>query len=464
MDVKALQSRIEGTATVATDPGYEDLRRGLIWNKFTPARYPAVVVQVASENDVVEAIRFARTHDLKIAVRGGGHSWVGFSLRDRSLLIDLGGLKRAQINPEARTATIQPAINGRDLTRELAAHGLAFPVGHCPSVPMSGFLLSGGLGWNSNAWGPACFSVEAARVVMADGTVLVADENQNADLLWAIRGGGPGFSAVVTEYRLKLYPAPRAITTSSYYYPLPRIEALGAWTASIARQFPKEVELTIFVAAAPPALAERCASSNGFVAILSATAFLDTTWEAVETLALLEGGPLTGECLQKEINQPTPIAVLHELGAMLWPERHRYLADTLWSNSPPAQLLATARDHFLRAPSPKSLAVCVLATGPESAATLPDAAFSMAARTAFLGYAVWEHMEHDAANRAWHREMFAALDPFAVGHYVGESDIVSKPARAERSFAPANWQRLNSLRQKYDPDGLFHGLFNAERP
>jgi hypothetical protein len=148
---------------------------------------------------------------------------------------------------------------------------------------------------------------------------------------------------------------------------------------------------------------------------------------------------------------------------MLWPERHRYLADTLWSDSPPAHLLATVRDHFLRAPSPKSLAVCVLATGPENAAALPDAAFSMAARTAFLGYAIWEQPEHDAVNEAWHHELFTALDTFAVGHYVGESDIVSKPARAERSYAHANWQRLNSLRQKYDPDDLFHGYFKGER-
>src|SRR5687767_13731910 len=119
MDVKELQSRIEGDVIVSTDPGFEDLRRGLIWNQLTPARYPEVVVQVASENDVVEAIRFARSRDLKVAVRGGGHSWVGFPLRDGSLLIDLGRLKHAQVNPKARTATIQPAINGRDFSREL---------------------------------------------------------------------------------------------------------------------------------------------------------------------------------------------------------------------------------------------------------------------------------------------------------------------------------------------------------
>jgi FAD/FMN-containing dehydrogenase len=85
----------------------------------------------------------------------------------------------------------------------------------------------------------------------------------------------------------------------------------------------------------------------------------------------------------------------------------------------------------------------------------------MTARALLLCYAIWERPADNTANAAWHRETIAALDPFAVGHYVGESDIVVDPVRAERSFANANWQRLHSLRQKYDPDGLFHGHFSA---
>ena len=120
------------------------------------------------------------------------------------------------------------------------------------------------------------------------------------------------------------------------------------------------------------------------------------------------------------------------------------------------------RDYFLLAPSPKSVATCAFSTGVEgSAAVLPDAAFSMTAGTLLLCYAIWERPEDDAVNTAWHRETIAALEPFAVGHYVGESDIVAEPARAERSFARTNWQRLQSLRRTYDPDALFHGQFSA---
>jgi FAD/FMN-containing dehydrogenase len=343
---------------------------------------------------------------------------------------------------------------------QLAPHGLAFPVGHAPTVSLSGFLLNGGLGWNFNKWGPACFSVEAARVVLADGSVVVADQEHHSDLLWAVRGAGPGFFGVVTEYLLKLYPAPRAMRASTYFYPLQRLEEAGVWAASVAPMMPPDVELTLFVAPAPPDLAEKCRSSNGYVAILNATAFLDTEREAAGALALLENGPLGDLCLHKEVNQPVTFDALLDMGGTLWPERHRYRVDTAWSDAAPALPLATVRDAFQQAPSRKSLALYVISTGAGNRAALSvNGAFSMTAATLFLCYAIWDAPEQDAANAAWHRQLIAALDSFATGHYIGESDIVANPARAARSFAPAHWQRLHSLRRRYDPDQRFHGHF-----
>jgi FAD/FMN-containing dehydrogenase len=266
----------------------------------------------------------------------------------------------------------------------------------------------------------------------------------------------------VTQYLLKLYPLPRAITTSTYYFPLERIEDVGAWAAGIAGEWPGEVELTIFCAQAPSAIAEQCQSSNGYVCILSATGFFDTPDEAVVTLSLLETCPVLPECLGKEVNQPATMEALLDMGGKFWPEHHRCLADTLWSNSPPGQQLAAVRNAFLQAPSPKSLALCAFSTGVRgSAAALPDAAFSMTGPTLLLCYAIWERPEDDGPNTAWHRETFATLDRFAVGHYVGESDIIAQPARTERSFTPVNWQRLQFLRRTYDPDNLFHEHFTA---
>jgi FAD/FMN-containing dehydrogenase len=255
---------------------------------------------------------------------------------------------------------------------------------------------------------------------------------------------------------------PRAIATSSYYYPLQRIEEVGTWAASIARRLPKEVELTIYCTPSPPGLADRCRSSNGLVCNLRALAFFDTAREAIATLDVLDSCPVSDECLEKELHQFTTLDALIERGGVRWPEGHRYLVDTLWSNSPPLYLLAPLRNCLMRAPSPKSLAVVVFPTSADIRdAPMPDAAFSMTAGMLVLCYAIWERPEDDAGNATWHRETMSALDSFATGHYVGEADIVADPARAERSFAKENWQRLQSLRLKYDPDDLFHGHFSA---
>lgn len=167
------------------------------------------------------------------------------------------------------------------------------------------------------------------------------------------------------------------------------------------------------------------------------------------------------DCLLKTVNQPTPFDTLFDNMDQLFPAHHRYLADTLWSNSDPAQVLSRLSNQFLAAPSRKSLAVCVLPPpSPADVPPLPDAAFSMTAQLFVLCYAVWTEERNDASNRAWHRATMAALEPFAVGHYIGESDITTVPSRAAASFAPAQWARLQALRRRVDPNGLFQAYFD----
>jgi FAD/FMN-containing dehydrogenase len=460
VDLRELRSRVTGAITTSEDSHYERLRRSMVWNQLAPQRRPRIIVQAANENAVVEAVKFARSNGMKVAVRGGGHNWVGFSLRDDSLLVDLGRLKTVSIEREAGIAVIQPAVTSRDFNRRLAAEGLAFPVGHCPIVPMSGFLLSGGIGWNFNAWGPSCLSIKAARVVTAEGRLIVASEQENADLFWAVRGGGPGFFGVVTEYTLRLFPAPGAIRTSNYYYPLELAGELGGWAASIARELPKQVELTIFISAAPVQIADRCNSGNGLACNVSATAFAESTSSAASMLRLVDNCPFAFNCLLKETDLPTPIETLHAMSASAAPSEHRYLVDTIWTNSPPARVLAASREHFIDAPSSKSMELLTFSTGAERL-LLPDCAYSMSGDALLICSAIWERPKDDAVNAAWHRATIAALDEYAVGHYVGESDIVADPRRAERSYSKSNWERLRVMRERYDPDHLFHEHFGS---
>ena len=187
---------------------------------------------------------------------------------------------------------------------------------------------------------------------------------------------------------------------------------------------PKQTELTAFLAPAPPQFAEHCKSSNGYVAIVNAVAFVDSPSEAAAILGKLETALPPEGCLGSQIGESMTMDGLLVLGGSLWPERHRYLADTLWSNAPAAQPLDALCAHFVRAPSPKSVAAYVVPTGAgERSGALPDVAFSMTAQALLLCYAVWEREEDDPANAVWHSEAIAALDKFAVGHYVGESGL-----------------------------------------
>jgi FAD/FMN-containing dehydrogenase len=460
VDLKELRSRVTGAITTSQDSHYERLRRSMVWNQLVPDRRPRIIIQVANENAVVEAIKFAQSTGMRVAVRGGGHNWVGFSLCDDSLLLDLGRLKNVSIDRAARIAVIQPAVTSGDFNRRLAAEGLAFPVGHCARVPMSGFLLNGGIGWNFNAWGPSCFSIETARIVTADGNLVIASERENADLFWAIRGGGLGFFGVVTEYTLRVFPAPAAITTSNYYYPLDLAGDLGGWAGGLARELPKQVELTIFISEAPALLADKCRASRGLACSVSATAFAASTSAAASMLGLLDSCPLLARCLLKETHLPTPIETLHRMNALSTPEEHRYLVDTLWTNSPPAKVLAAAREHFREAPSSKSIALFSFSTGAENL-PLPDGAYSMDGDALLICSAIWARPEDDAANTAWHRMTIAGLDQYAIGHYVGDSDIIADPRRAERSYSRSCWERLKTLREKYDPGGLFNADFRT---
>ncbi len=459
MDLKELRSRVTGAVTTSEDSHYERLRRSMVWNRLVPQRRPHVVVQVANENAIAEAVRFARTNGMKVAVRGGGHSWIGYSLRDDSLLIDLGRLKSVSLDPQARIAIIQPAVTSQDFNRRLAAEGLAFPVGHCPTVPMSGFLLNGGIGWNYRAWGPSCCSVEAARIVTADGNLVVASEKENTDLLWAVRGAGPGFFGIVTEYTVRVFPAPGAIITSTYYYPLAMVSEVGDWIGSIAQELANQVETTIFISAAPAEIADRCRGSNGFACGVSATAFAENAEAAASMLKVLENCPLVADCLRRVVNFPTPIETLHRMNSLSTPPEHRYLTETMWTNSPPANVLAASRERFLEAPSTKSTQLFAFLAS-VNAAELADCAYSMSGDALSICSAAWERPGDDAANRAWHSDTTAALDEYAIGHYIGESDILADPGRAERCFDKESWQRLQILRGKYDPDGLFHSFFS----
>jgi len=444
---------LDGSVTRRGDADYEPTRRSMLWNAWKPARFPDLIVRPSSEQDVAAAVTFARSRGLKVAVRASGHSWCGSPLHEGGMLLDLSQLRELSIDPASRTATLQPGVTSRELASALAEHELAFPVGHCGHVGLSGFLLSGGLGWNSGAWGPACQSITGVEAVTPDGQLIRADEGRNADLFWAARGAGPGLFAVVTRFHLKLYLLPKAITSSTYIYRLEDAEDVAHWTAEVRATLPPTVELALWLVSAPPEVASRPGER---VVLLTGTAFADSCDDASQALALLEECPARDRRLSREVNRTISFEELYEGEDAAWPEGHRYAADNLWLNADLEEVLARLRAQIVRAPSTKSLVLVALPPAPPEDTELPDMAFSMLGRTLVACYSIWEHEADDDANIGWLRNAMETLAPFAVGHYVAETDLLAHPSRPARSFSADAWERLTTLSERLDPQGLFH--------
>ena len=443
----------EDTLVWRTDTGYEKAWAGILWNDIKPQRFPDVIVRATCVDHVQAATRLARARGLRVALRGSGHSWCGSPLRDGGMLIDLSRLCHRTIDPASATATVQPGVLGRELALTLEDHNLAFPTGHCPSVAVSGFLLSGGLGWNPGPWGPACAGVQEIEAVTADGELVRCSERENSELLWAARGAGAGFFAAVTSFRLGLHPLPRAIMTSRYVFRLADLDDVAHWMDEVAAVAPTSVELSIVLTTADEALTtERPAPK---VAVVTGTAFASSPEEAIRSLEPLRVCPIAERALLSEVDELASFDVLYAGSAALWPEGHRTAADTLWFREDCATLLSRVRHFVDNAPSDKSLVLVPMSPAGPSGVGLPDMAFSALGESYLVCYAIWKDPREDEANIRWLREMMRAIEPFGTGHYIAETDLLAAPFRAQRSFTPEAWERLRTLRAQHDPDGLF---------
>src|SRR3954462_1461744 len=184
------------------DEGYDEARA--IWNGSHDA-HPALIVRCAGVADVMRAIDFARSEDLVVAVRGGGHSLPGFSSVDGGIVIDLSAMRSVHVDPATSTAVAEGGCTWADFDHETQAFGLATTGGLVSSTGIAGFTLGGGIGWLMRKHGLACDNLIGADVVTADGQLVHASEDENSDLLWGLRGGGGNFG-VVTSLEFSLHP------------------------------------------------------------------------------------------------------------------------------------------------------------------------------------------------------------------------------------------------------------------
>ena len=236
------------------DTRYDQARR--VWNGMID-RHPALIVSCHGVADVVASVRFARTHQLPLSVRGGGHNVAGFGTCDGGLVIDLSPMRGVRVDPATRTAQAGGGATWGDVDRETQLFGLAAPGGIVSSTGIAGLTLGGGQGWLRRTYGMACDSLVSADVVTADGEFVIASETDNADLFWALRGGGGNFG-VVTSFEYRLHPVGPMLAFAGPVYPLENAVTVIGEMGRFAADAPDEVNVsaTLWTIPAVPAFPE----------------------------------------------------------------------------------------------------------------------------------------------------------------------------------------------------------------
>jgi FAD/FMN-containing dehydrogenase len=286
-------------------------------------------------------------------------------------------------------------------------------------------------------------SVTGIDAVTANGELVHADESQNPDLLWAARGAGPGFFAAVTRFYLKIYPRMRVTMNSTYVWPASAARDVYGFVHEICRETPTEINLLCY---------RDADSHNEPVVALNATAFADTEEDAREQLSIYESAPARGEVLEAQLSEVTDTATLSRRTDPYYDETKRYLGDNMWTHAPFDDLWPNFEEMLKTwPPAPSHLLVFSWGRYPDQPKR-PPMAFSVEDEFYYTLYVAWADPADDKKYTDWVVEHMRAWEPFASGIQLADENLVNRPFRF---MTDDNLGRLDDLRSKWDPDGLF---------
>jgi FAD/FMN-containing dehydrogenase len=452
-----LGGSFRGELLLPTSPGYEAARR--IWNGAID-RHPACIARCIGVADVVAAVRFARDHDLEIAVRGGGHNVAGTAVCNDGVVIDLSAMRAVWVDPAGRTAWVQGGALWGDVDRETQTHGLATTGGIVSHTGVAGLTLGGGIGFLMRKHGLAVDNLLAAEVVTAEGRILRASADEHPDLFWALRGGGGNFG-VVTSFRFALHPVgPTVLAGPVFWAADDTADVLGFYRDFVA-QAPDELGTVVRLGTVPP-LAGIPEDLHWRPAIAVACCYAGPVEDGERAVRALRrfGAPLV------DLISPTPyVAFQGGFDDTVPHEWHYYWkATNLAGLSDDA--IAVIADHVYAAGSARSYAAIFHLGG--AVARAPHDATAYAGRDVAHNMsidAVWlpdESGEHAAAETAWARRFLHALQPHRAGVYVNFLDSDDDSSRVREAYGDRVYRRLAEVKAKYDPDNVFHHNKNIQ--
>lgn len=433
------------------DPGYEDVRS--LFNGMIKKR-PAVIARCGSASDVIGALELAGREGYEVAVRAGGHSVAGMSLNEGGLVIDVRPMKDIFVDPDARRVRVGAGVTWGEFDRATQEHGLATTGGRVSSTGVAGFTLGGGSGWAERSWGLACDNLVAVDLVTADGRRVTASEENNADLFWALRGGGGNFG-VATGFEFRLHQLGPTVTAGLMMWP----GDAGSTVARVYRDYaysaPDQLGSGLVFITGPPeefVPAHMQGTTVAVVAVLWA-GDVDEGAEAVKPFRAL--GP------EVDLVGPMPYA---DFQCMLDdPPGHNNYWSADYHNSFPDEALDVFVKYGFERQSMLSQQILLpwggeVARVPETATALTNRDVSWITHP----FAVWEDEADNDKNIAWARSFRRDISQFATGgvylNFIGDEG----EDRVRAAYGDAKYKRLSEIKGEWDPKNIFRGNQNIK--
>lgn len=444
--LQALRENIRGAVLAEGDASYDDARR--IWNARFDRR-PAAIARCTGARDVMSAVKIARTNDLLVSVRSGGHDYSGRSVCDGGLVIDVSGMKEVDVDPSAKTVTVEPGARWGAVDHATQARGLATTGGTVSTVGVAGFTLGGGSGHLTRRYGLGLDNLISAEVVTANGELIRASGDEHPDLFWALRGGSGNFG-VVTSLELRLHEMGPTVLAGQILYPFDQAADALRFYRSFMTDAPDEIQCYAFLLRLPP-LDVFPAEFRSQVVLDLVVTHSGEPARAERELAPLRafGSPfLDGVAPQPYIELQKAFDAAMPPGNR-WYSKAHYLADL----SDQAIDIILARSAEL----PGAFTIVYLeaeggAVGrvEPSATAFPhrDAAFAL---HIFPG---WTDAADDSAMMEWASSFHREMAPHSTGG-VYVNLLGGDEADGSQAAYGTNHSRLSAMKRKYDPTNLF---------
>jgi FAD/FMN-containing dehydrogenase len=445
--VAELRAGFRGQIVERGDPGYDESRK--IWNG-SISRRPALIARCAGVADVIGAVKFGRQHGLPVAVRSGGHSFPGHSIADDALVIDLSLMKGVRIDPEARTARVQAGVLLGELDRETQAFGLAAPSGIVTHTGVAGLTLGGGIGWIMRKHGLSVDRLRSVDLVTADGEFVKASEDENADLFWGIRGGGGNFG-IVTEFEFELVPLGPTILAGPIFWPMEDSGKVLRFYRDWIAEAPDELMTIVLHRKAPP-LPFVPPELHGKPVVMVVPCWIGDPEEGERLIKPLRefGSPVADVCT------PKPFLTHQAMFDPSFVPGRWYYMRSCDVKELTDEVIDVTVEHSLKIRSPlTSFPIWQAGGGAVSRVRDDETAFN--GRNAGFTYNITSSTENADGfdeEREWVRNFWSALEPWHTTVYVNFL-MDEGEERIRTAYGAEKWDRLKTLKRKYDPDNFF---------